>query len=126
MSHLSALLSMDDVEAITRLLELAERSPFATFESRVGDMTVRIDRTVAAADANACEVTAPAVGLFKRHEAATKSGELLREGTTIGHIATLDQRTDVVLGQAGAIADWRVQDGQFVEYGQVLLTLAQP
>jgi biotin carboxyl carrier protein len=41
----------------------------------------------------------------------------------IGQIETLDQRTDVVISQAGAIADVLVLDGQFVEYGQKLLSI---
>lgn len=124
MSHLSGLLSPQDIETITRLLDMAERSSFGLFEATVGGLTVRIERAQGEAAVESVPVRAPAVGIYRAGKAALSAGASVDAGAVVGHIETLDQRTDVAVSTGGIIADLSVQDGQFVEYGQSLLVIS--
>lgn len=124
MSHLCGILSTQDVETITRLLDMAERSSFGLFEAGVGGLTVRIERAQDAAGAEGVPVRAPAVGVYRTGKTTLPAGANVDAGAVVGHIETLDQRTDVIISRAGFIAGLSVQDGQFVEYGQSLLVIS--
>lgn len=122
MSHLSGLLTEQDIEAISRLLDLAEKSDLSFIEAEIGGLAIRVERSNAPAAAVARqEVRAPAVGIYRAD--ALKPGAALAAGAVVGRIETLDQQTNVVTAKGGRFTELLVQDGDFVEYGQPLLAV---
>ena len=67
-------------------------------------------------------VVAPGKGTF--HLAAEVAGaDTLAEGTTLGEIATLRDRTPVTAPHGGQVVEWLVEDGDLVSPGQPLVRL---
>lgn len=126
MSYLSVILSEQDVEAIGRLLDLAEQSNFSLFEAEVGGLSVRVERMPATGSATRHDIRAPAVGIYRsaKDAAPLAPGSVLPATVVVGHIETLDQRTEVIVALDGKVVELLVQDGQFVEYGQGILVIA--
>jgi len=125
MGHLSEVLSGDEVETITRLLDMAECSSFDVFEASVGGLTVRVERALVAENpAEHLSIYSPAVGVYRAANEMLSVGKIVEGGMIAGHIETLDHRTNVVVNAGGSISGLFVQDGQFVEYGQRLLSIA--
>jgi len=67
-------------------------------------------------------VVSPAKGTFHVAEDAT-GVESLQPGASIGDVATLRDRTNVVAVHGGQIVEWLVEDGDIVSPGQPLLRL---
>ena len=67
-------------------------------------------------------VVAPAKGTFHRAHDAGDAFEL-PAGTTIGAVASLRDRIDVVAAHGGQVVEWLVEDGDLVAPGQPLLRL---
>lgn len=74
------------------------------------------------------QIVAPLVGVFhpwlKPHGSnLAKVGESVKAGQLIGSIESLNVFNEIEATVAGQIVEVHVQDGQPVEYGQVLLTI---
>jgi [acyl-carrier-protein] S-malonyltransferase len=67
-------------------------------------------------------VVAPAKGTFHRAEGAGAASEL-PAGTTIGAVASLRERIEVVAAHGGQVVEWLIEDGDLVAPGQPLLRL---
>jgi [acyl-carrier-protein] S-malonyltransferase len=67
-------------------------------------------------------VVAPAKGTFHRAEDAADATELAA-GATIGAVASLRDRIDIVASHGGQVVEWLVEDGDLVAPGQPLLRL---
>jgi acetyl-CoA carboxylase biotin carboxyl carrier protein len=83
-----------------------------------------------AADATLLEVTAPLLGTFYRAPkpgaaAFVELGAVVAEDTIIGIIEVMKLMNTVRAGARGAIVEICVEDGALVEFGQVLLRIAQ-
>ena len=86
--------------------------------------------TTAAASAEKAEhkVVAPLVGTFHvwarpRGGALVAVGDRVKAGQLVGTIQSLNVLNDVETSVAGRVIEVLVQDGQPVEYGQVLMTV---
>lgn len=82
---------------------------------------------LAAAD-NLSTVVAPLVGVFHpwlkpRGASLVAVGDQVKAGQIIGTIESLNVLNEVETAVAGRVVEIHVQDGQPVEYGQVLLTI---
>jgi biotin carboxyl carrier protein len=123
---LSNILTAEDVDAADRLATLMERSGLSLFEAQVDGLTIGIIRAdaarVAGDDAAPAEViAAPRVGIFRT--AGVDVGQSVMIGAVIGRIKVLGKLYDVVATQAGTVHTLCAEDGDFVEYGQPLLTI---
>lgn len=81
-----------------------------------------------AAAANLSTVVAPLVGVFHpwlkpRGASLVAVGDQVKAGQIIGTIESLNVFNEVETAVAGRVVEIHVQDGQPVEYGQVLLTI---
>jgi biotin carboxyl carrier protein len=73
-------------------------------------------------------VTAPTVGVFYRRPAPDKPpyveiGDVVAEGDPVCTLEVMKMFTEVGAGAAGRVVQILAQDGEAVEYGQVLLVL---
>lgn len=73
-------------------------------------------------------VTAPTVGVFYRRPAPDKPpyvevGEVVAAGDPVCTLEVMKMFTEVMAGTAGRVVEVLPQDGEAVEYGQVLLVL---
>jgi len=81
-----------------------------------------------AEDANRHTVVAPLVGLFHpwlkpRGGTLVAIGDRVKSGQLVGTIESLNVFNEVEATVAGRVVEIHVQDGQPVEYGQVLVTI---
>ena len=67
-------------------------------------------------------VVSPAKGTFHVAEDAADA-DLLQAGASIGEVATLRDRTNVLAVHGGQVVEWLVEDGDIVSPGQPLLRL---
>lgn len=82
----------------------------------------------AAAAANRHMVVAPLVGIFHpwlkpRGGTLVALGDRVKAGQLVGTIESLNVFNEVETAMAGRVVEVHVQDGQPVEYGQVLVTI---
>lgn len=134
---------------IAEVLGILDRSRIARFRLSVGATRIVADRTrpappvappvasmVAPADAPAVApavaaaapvspIRAPLLGVFGAGVSdgaapAVGVGTRVDEGTAVGTIRVLDERTVVRAGLSGVVTAVLAQDGAFVEYGQPL------
>lgn len=125
---LSDTLTRTEAETILRLAEVLDRSKLNFLAFEVDGFSISITRDApgdvvkaqAPAEAATATVNAPAVGIYRQAVDASV-GMPVETGATLGQIETLDQISTVVAAAAGTIAELCVQDGAFVEYGQLLL-----
>lgn len=82
------------------------------------------------ADANFTEnaplllaVSATAVGLFQHATPALAIGDGVKKGQVVGVVSSLKIPNSVLAPAAGRVAEFLVEEGQGVEYGQSLLAL---
>lgn len=80
------------------------------------------------ASANTSSIVAPLVGLFHpwskpRGNALVAVGDRVKVGQLVGTIESLNVLNEVEAAVAGRVVEIHAQDGQPVEYGQVLLTI---
>lgn len=68
-------------------------------------------------------VTAMVVGLFRTRGIAINSGDSVKAGQILGHIETIGLLSDCVSPIAGTVARVATEDGQPVEYGQLLFEI---
>lgn len=73
-------------------------------------------------------VTAPFVGRFHAGgksgtRALPKAGDKVKQGQVLGTIQTLNIFSEVEATHAGHVAEVKIEDGQAVQYGQVLLQI---
>jgi acetyl-CoA carboxylase biotin carboxyl carrier protein len=81
-----------------------------------------------AAAANRQSIVAPLVGLFHpwlkpRGGTLVAIGDSVKAGQLVGTIESLNVLNEVEAAVAGRIVEIHAQDGQPVEYGQVLVTI---
>lgn len=81
-----------------------------------------------AADANRHQIVAPLVGQFHpwlkpRGGTLVAIGDRVKPGQLVGTIESLNVLNEVETTVAGRVVEIHVQDGQPVEYGQVLVTI---
>jgi acetyl-CoA carboxylase biotin carboxyl carrier protein len=84
----------------------------------------------AGTDATLCEVRAPLLGSFYRAPKPGAApyievGSAVQEDTIVGIIEVMKLMNTVRAGVPGTVVEILAQDGALVEYGQVLLVLAQ-
>lgn len=117
-------LATDDVRA---LLETARRSGYAEVELRVGgdrfhailDPRAKRPAPKPAEEAPPVEsfVRSTMVGYFR---AVAAVGQTLAPGDRVGAVEAVGIENDVLADEAGVLAEWLVEDGAAVEYGQAL------
>lgn len=69
------------------------------------------------------EVISTAVGVFRAREAPLKEGDEIKAGAIVGSVEALKVPTEIVCAASGRIQSVLVQEGQGVEYGQVLFLI---
>lgn len=127
---LSDTLTRAEADTVLRLAEVLDRSKLNFLAVEVDGFSISITRDAPADVAQAQApvhaatevVNAPAVGVYRRAGDAAV-GMTVESGAALGQIETLDQISAVLAGAAGTIAELCVDDGAFVEYGQLLLTV---
>jgi biotin carboxyl carrier protein len=67
-------------------------------------------------------VPAPAVGRFRRADAA--AGAAVEEGAVIGTVRSGRRDTPVLAPFGGTVGGFAAEDGDFVEFGQPVATIA--
>jgi len=140
-------LTHDDVQ---RLLQLLDASHFEEMRLEIGDIKLNLRRgsalpvasetaaPAAAASAEQAPAAAPADGLVDIRapllgnfylapkpgaEPFVRPGTRVDEDTVIGIIEVMKLMNPVPAGLRGEVVEVRVRDGQFVEYGQLLMRL---
>jgi antagonist of KipI len=81
-----------------------------------------------ASDSAGVEVVAPMLGVFYRRPAPDQppyadTGQAIEAGQAIGLIEVMKTYHEVTAPQGGVLTELLVEDGQFVEYGQVIARL---
>lgn len=69
------------------------------------------------------EIVSTAVGVFRAREPELQVGDEIKAGAVIGSVEALKVPTEIICSASGRIHALLVQEGQGVEYGQVLLTV---
>ena len=134
-----------DIRKVKKLIELLDESGIAEIEISEGDDSVRISRyaqnaapaapppMIAAAPAAEPEedghvVTSPMVGTY--YSASTPGaadfvqvGDRVSEGDTLCIVEAMKMMNQIESEVAGTIKSIRVQNGEPVEYGQVLFVI---
>lgn len=126
-SELELKSTSDDVHLVLRKIKAAEG---AVVE---GTYAVSDDGAIPVGEPDATPsqhtVVAPLVGVFHpwlkpREGSLAAVGDHVKAGQLIGTIESLNTFNEVETTLAGRVVEMHVQDGQPVEYGQVLLTIA--
>lgn len=77
----------------------------------------------AVAEVPAVVITSPAVGVFRYPEGSLTPGQTIRDLQVVGTLESLKVPSEVRASCNGIIDSIQVQDGQGVEFGQVLIEL---
>lgn len=138
-------------EDVRQLLELLDASQFDELSLEMGDLKLTLRRGAAPVEARAPsaareettvasapsapprpaglpEIRAPLLGTFHRApkpgaEPFVQVGTRVEADSVVGIIEVMKLMNSVAAGRSGEIAEIVVRDGQFVEYGQVLMRL---
>lgn len=124
-------------EDLVDILQAFEASGFARLDLALGPIRVAANRGPPAAVcavepfSSTAHVVAPLLGMFQaaagpNAPALAQPGTRVEADTIIGFIRVMQKLTPVNAGMRGTVAKVLVQDGQFVEYGQVLLRIGAP
>jgi len=116
---------------VAAILASFERSGFGRLTLELGPARVAASRTVpaaAVAAAATAQVAAPLLGFFQAGRepgapALVRPSERVTEGTVVGMIRVLEDVNAIEAGCRGIVAAVHVRDGEFVEYGQALMTV---
>lgn len=95
--------------------------PVATRQDEMELTTAQLE--VSSEDAT-ISITATAVGVFRTATPTLQEGDSVRVGQVIGSVESLKVPNDVQAPAAGTILKVFVAEGQGIEYGQILMTLA--
>ncbi|RYG48389.1 biotin/lipoyl-binding protein [bacterium] len=122
-----------DVETVRHALAVARRNGFAEVELRAGEDRFRarlepVSPAVAkamapaASDAEAAlaEIKSPLVGYYRNARTPLSVGQTIAVGDRIASIEALGLLSDVEAKSAGEVVELLVEDGQAVQYGQVI------
>ncbi|MCB4207860.1 acetyl-CoA carboxylase [Arthrobacter sp. UM1] len=76
------------------------------------------------------EIQSPLPGVFYRRPAPDKDpfvseGDSVEKGQTVGIVEIMKQFTEVQADAAGTVESFQVEDGDMVQPGQTILTLAE-
>jgi len=117
-------LSQLDVSKIMRLVETLQGSKvqYVRIEADGVDIIIsRPDGATLQTSNGSIVVSSPAVGVFRLAPASdVPIGARVEATAMLGSIDTLDEINAVSPGVAGWVAEARVKDGDFVEFGQAL------
>lgn len=117
---------------IQEIFQMFRGSGCRSLEVRIGTTRLSLRAPAANVDGEveeSCpfeEIPAPSVGLFyfKGSPASRiEEGQLLTDGAIIGTIHSLENQVEVKAGQRGEMLRALVRDGEFVEYGQPLISV---
>jgi len=72
----------------------------------------------------AVAVTAPMVGIYHAAAELVQVGSVIAAGQSVGAIESMKLMNDVRAGVGGRVTEVLIDDGQPVEYGQILFRLA--
>lgn len=125
---------LDRVVEVTReLVDLAGDAQLTKLAVHTGGVSWEIEGCVVAATpvpgtaAPVVEpaplVVAPAVGVFTR-SADLQVGDPVATGQPLGQVEAMRMCTDVLADRDGTLAEVHATDGEIVEYGQPLFTIA--
>ncbi|RYG32984.1 biotin/lipoyl-binding protein [bacterium] len=122
-----------DVETVRHALAVARRNGFAEVELRSGDdrFRARLEpvspdsarRMVQAVDAGEpalAEIKSPLVGYYRNGRTPLALGQSIKAGDRIASVEALGLLSDVEAKQGGEVVELLVEDGQAVQFGQVL------
>lgn len=134
-----------DPDGVIRVIEAIERAGITAFGLETGGITLRLRRDGGAlveesslqpaeaprADSTSSEVavTAPVLGTFYRKSAPdapplVEVGSQVTVGQTICVLEVMKTYHEVTATAAGTLAEFLVEDGAFVEYGQAIARIA--
>lgn len=149
-SQVVEVMSMAQIQGLVRLLDRSDISELEITRADEGihlvlrkakaqDGAVLVSEVMSAAveggaagelagDANRHTVVAPLVGLFHpwlkpRGGVLVAPGDRVKSGQLVGTIESLNVLNEIETAVAGRVVEIHVQDGQPVEYGQVLVTI---
>jgi acetyl-CoA carboxylase biotin carboxyl carrier protein len=136
-----------DIRKVKKLIELLDESGIAEIEITEGEESVRISRyaaapaaapaaaespAIAAADPEETgfQVEAPMVGTFYASSSPgaapyVQVGDRVNEGDTLCIIEAMKMMNQIEADVSGVIKSIRLQNGEPVEYGQVLFVIDQ-
>ena len=138
LQHLVRVLDSSDVSELevrrvdegTRLVLRKVQAPESSGHSIEDQFVLSASKAVTAADPEETEhkVVAPLVGTFHvwakpKGGALVAVGDRVKAGQLVGTIESLNVLNEVETTAAGRVVEIFVQDGQPVEYGQVLMTI---
>lgn len=128
-SELEVKCASEDLHLVLRKIKVAESAPVeGTYVNAVsGDGAASGNEPEAAVNQHL--IVSPLVGVFHpwlkpRGASLAVVGDRVKVGQLIGTIESLNVFNEVETTVAGQVIEVHVQDGQPVEYGQVLLTIA--
>ncbi len=123
-------LELRRVDEGTRLILRKVQAPESTDHSIEDQLALAASKTTTAAEPEETEhkVVAPIVGTFHvwakpKGGALVAVGDHVKAGQLVGTIQSLNVLNEVETTVAGRVVEIFVQDGQPVEYGQVLMTI---
>jgi antagonist of KipI len=131
-----------DPDGVIRVIDAIQRAGVTSFALEVEGVNLRLRRdgggdllpdkvmsTCPSASApsrsDSIEVVAPVLGVFYRKSAPDQPplveiGQLVEQGQTICLLEVMKTYHEVTAPEAGTISAFLVEDGQFVEYGQMI------
>jgi len=128
-----------DIRKVKKLIELLDESGIAEIEITEGEESVRISRYSAHApvaapvevvEEDGYEVTAPMVGSYYAASSPgaapfVQVGDRVNEGDTLCIIEAMKMMNQIEADVSGVIKSIRMQNGEPVEFGQVLFVIDQ-
>ena len=70
-------------------------------------------------------ISAPAVGVYRSAKNPVKEGDVVKSGQAVAYVESMRVPHEVFSPVAGKVLDLRAQDGQGIEYGQVLFVIEE-
>ena len=121
-------LSVDDGQQMVRIRRRAGQVGAAAQARPSSAQTPASPAAGEVAEESTTAVRANLVGLFYRGKGAgaeplVEMGDQVKEGQVVGTIDALRQLTEVLSPAAGEVVEIVAQDGEAVQYGQVLMRL---
>ncbi|MES1227215.1 MAG: acetyl-CoA carboxylase biotin carboxyl carrier protein subunit [Armatimonadota bacterium] len=99
------------------------------FSAKLGDLPeieVEEMEDVAEEAPRSAVVAAPAVGFFRPGRNPVEVGQEVSVGDIVGEVIALGIANDVVSNVSGKVSELKVESGDAVEFGQVLVVLENP
>jgi acetyl-CoA carboxylase biotin carboxyl carrier protein len=104
---------------------IAPPAPVATTDATASETQAGEGENASTPAAPTTNVASPAVGVFRPAKNPVKEGDAVKVGQAVACVESMRVPHEVFSPVAGQILELRAQDGQGIEYGQVLFVIEE-